>query len=702
MSLFLTDFERQAFHKFRKEHLVGEDLFWALLNRVSDRTSVPGLSVRNGTSHWWSSAAEFLSDAAMVHALKPTPAGAAWVRDGTLSLVRRPEEDWVGPEFRTHSAGPAMGHLETAHLSWAVAVALDLAEEVFSPQEAEEIRSILRERGIPMCRRWLDSNTRLANWRCVLGAGVAVAAAVLDIGEEIDRAVDDYNLNIQSFQPDGSYGESLQYGNYAAYNLMLTREALLRRNPALEAKLPLAPWGKLPRWQAASLFYRKPLFGGVNFPQARSANFNDSGAIFRPSGDLLLHIAARGGEEFAKEAGLARWLFDTLYAPNLDQGPHDAATFGFVNDFGFLAIPLLPKAATGKGPAESGLPEVAAFSCGDVIARDEWGGKTVLATHGGGDPLCGPGHLHGDLNSFILVHNRERFLVDPGHSCYRNLIHGLEITSRTHNTCTFALEGEGARDPGLQEDRGSETILEQSCKAKRYLDPETRKAGAPFNRGGRRLITARMEDVTVIGSEAGALYGNPVLEFSRFWILCGSRALFVVDRIVSETPLKTRWHWLLNNRDGHLNLKIVRPDRLVARRGSAGMKFFHLAGGTLAGPAYAHVHDAYSPDPNQNGEGKSGSGTLLTWSENQPATTRTAVHAIALDGYGTIAGWHLKEVDGLPVLESPGATERWRLDSHPDLQYIRLSETVSGRQWSVENEISGGRIQKTVLEGYSR
>lgn len=27
----------------------------------------------------------------------------------------------------------------------------------------------------------------------------------------------------------------------------------------------------------------------------------------------------------------------------------------------------------------------------------------MLAVRGGGDPLCGPGHLHGDLNNFILA-----------------------------------------------------------------------------------------------------------------------------------------------------------------------------------------------------------------------------------------------------------------------------------------------------------
>src|SRR5690606_20662475 len=337
------------------------------------------------------------------------------------------------------------------------------------------------------------------------------------------------------------------------------------------------------------------------YPRPRSANFNDSAALHRPSGDLLLHIAARARDALPAEAGLARWLFDTLYTPAFEQSPHDLATFGFVNDFGFLAFPLLPQAAAALVPDAAGLGTLEAFSCGDVLARDAWpenGGRTILAVHGGGDLLHGPGHLHGDLNSFILVHNRERLLLDPGHSCYRNLIHDLEGSSLTHNTCTFAIEAAGD-GPALQEDLLKGHVLQQSRQLKRHFDPATGVSGPPVDRGGRRLLCAREGDVTAIASDAAALYGKPIAEFTRFWFLCGTHALFIVDRIVADRPVKTSWSWLLNNRDDQLDLKLVRPDRLVARRGHAGMKLFHLGGGTLQEPLHAYVHDAYHPRTNQ-------------------------------------------------------------------------------------------------------
>jgi len=685
MSLFLTEEEKAAFAVFRKSVTTGQDLFWALAQRVEKRTASPGLHGHEEESNWWFCAAEYLTDAAMLQALKPSELIEAWLRDVTLSLARRPEDDWIGPSFRDHATRPARGHLETAHLSWAVAVALDLAPGAFTDSEHREIRELLKKRAIPMCRRWLDANRHMANWRCVLGAGVAVAAAVLDDKDEMDLAIKDYQLHAQAFQSDGSYGESLQYANYAAYTLMLSREALIRRNPDLEADLPADPWARLPNWQAASLFYRKPLSGWGASPRARSANFNDSGALFRPSAELLLHIAKRLKASFPKEAGLARWLFDTLYAPDLAQGPHDRASFGFINDFGFLSVSLLPGAADACGPDESGLPTLAAFSCGDVFARDSWDGRTILAVHGGGDPLRGPGHLHGDLNSFILVHNQERLLVDPGHSCYRNLMRQLDRSTATHNTCTFLPSAEDGL--GLQEDKGSGCVLDQACSARVFFDPATQTPESPADRGAKRLLAEQHGDVSVIGSEASALYGDPIQDFSRILILCGSHALFVVDRIVASRPVTTRWHWLLNNRDNELQLKVVPPDRAVARRGNAGLKLFHLNDATIGEPENAYVHDAYHPLPARRGEGLPGSGKLLTWRERMPATSRTAVHAIAIDGYGPIASWHLKSEDDNPFLESPGGGARWSIKVSDDARQIEIMESVARLAWTVTGGI---------------
>lgn len=680
MSIFLTETERALIDEQHGRAPLNQ-FYWALLRRAERRAAKPGLTDRSATSDWWHFAAEYLTDGAMAYALKPSPTLSAWVRDVTLSLARRPINEWVGPAFRGHGPGDPVGNLETAHLTWSIATALDLAADVFTEGERDELACVLRDKGLTLCKRWLERNHHLANWRCVLAAGVAVGGAVLSDVASMDLAAQEFRLLLNIFQPDGSYAEGLQYGNYASYTLMLTREALTRRQPERAADLPLAPYALKPRWDAYSLLYRKPLSGWGAYPLPRFANFNDSAALYRPTADLLLHIATHARQAYPQEAGLARWLFDTLYVPYIDREPRDRATFGFVTDFGFLTLPLLPQAGPPLSPQDAGLPLVAGFSCGDSVARDAWDGRTTLAVHGGGDPVNGPGHLHGDLNSFILVHNEERLLADPGHSCYRNLIHEVECSTLTHNTCTFSVETEGGLR--LQEELFRTRTLQQSRSARRLFNPETLEPGPAPDRGGRRLLVAQAGPVAAFGSEAAALYGPPLSEFARFWFLCGAHVLFVVDHIVASEPLKTTWHWLLNNRDSTLDLKPVLPDRLVARRGLAGLKLFHLGGGVMGGPAYGYMHDAYHSLPNQLGEGKPGSGLIMSWTEAQPALERTVTHAIALDDPATITGWHLYRGENDVTLEGPAGREAWSLTVDANPLRFTLRETVSGQQYEI-------------------
>lgn len=644
MSLFLSDRERDAIRRGASKAPLNR-FFWALVNRANRRAETPGLTDRSATVEWWHAAAEVLTDAAMAWALKPADPLGPWLRDAALSVARRPVDDWIGPFFRSH-ADPPTGHLETAHLSWSLAVALDLAPDVFSEAERDELRQVLTERAMPMCVRWLDRARHLSNWRCVLLAGLAVPAAVLDDAQATERALEEFTLCCDAFQPDGSYAESVQYANYAASTLALAAEALLRRDPNWRGQLPIERYARSARWFAASLLYIKPLDGWGPYPRPRVANFGDCGAIAAPSGDLLLHIAARAADALPDEAGLARHLFDSIYVPIPELPPHDRATFGFVNTCGFLTLPLLTQAVEPLAPKEADVPPVASFSVGDVLARDAWGGRTVLAARTGSEPLHVTGHWHDDLHSFILAHNGERLLVDPGHSCYRGLIHVAEMRTDTHNAISF-----GTKDGGE---------LLQSHRLVRPISAERRLA-APVDRGARLLLAQREGEVALVASEASAAYGAPIAECTRVWLLCGAHALFTIDYVCADEPVWPKWHWVLNDRDGLLDLKVAGPDRIVARRGDAGMKLFHCAGGERSGPFYSYVHDAYHPLPNRRGEGASGSGLVMRWSGREARETLMAVHVVAVDDYGTVAGWHLKTDGDAIGLRGPGGSPAWRL-----------------------------------------
>jgi hypothetical protein len=635
MSIYLSGEDRSAILEARKSGDLLVNRFWtALLSRTARRAASPGLYERGEDAEWWYPAAEYLSDAAMAHALEPSQVLAVWLRDVSLSVARRPQSDWVGPWYRDHDIRPAVGHLETAHLCWGLAAVIDLAPDVFSEGEHEEVLQALTEKGLVLCRRWLDRNTHLANWRSVLVAGVAAAAAVTGDRQSLEYATGETLIGAQAYQPDGCYAESLQYSNYLAFALMLSWESIVAAAPELRPAGPETQARLMP-WYAQSMLYARPLAGWDAQPRARAINFNDCGATFRPSGDLLLQVAARCRQSMPTEAGLARWLFDTYYAAVPAQRPHNLATFGLRNDWGFLTLPFLTRAAAPLAPRQANLPLVARYSNGNVLIRDHWQGRTVLAVQAGSDPLHGPGHLHGDVNSFILVHNDQRLLADSGHNCYRNLIHGLESASQTHNTCTFLLDQDAL---GLQEDLAKSALLQQSNVASRRQITGG-QVSAPVAPRGRLLLLDRLGEATAVVSEAATLYGPPIEQFTRVWIQAGPHALFVVDRIRASQPVRTVWNWLLNNRDAASEFD-VRDDRtLTMRRGLAGLTLAHMSDGRLNGPVYAVIHDAYHPEPNQQGEGRSGSGMIYRWIEPEPRAGRLVVHAVAVDDYGLIDGW---------------------------------------------------------------
>ncbi len=679
MKIFLTDLEKQQIAAARQQGdlLVGR--FWTALGiRVAQRAASPGLFGVGEDADWWYPAAEYLSDAAMVHAIQPTAPLAAWLRDVSLSVARRPESDWVGPWYRDHATQPACGHLETAHLCWALAAVLDLAPDALTSAEQEEVRQILQEKGITLCRRWLERNEHLANWRSVMVAGMAAAAAVSGERASLEQAAQETRIGAQAFQPDGSYAESLQYANYLAFALMMSHESIRGAAPDLDVAGPEVQARLIP-WMVQSMLYARPLSGWDGAPRARAVNFNDCGATFRPSGDLLLFVAARCRDSHPVEAGLARWLFDEYYASVPYQPPHNLASFGLRNDWGFLTLRFLVHGAPAGSPDQSDLPVVAGFSNGNLFIRDRWDGRTVLAVQGGSGPLYGPGHLHGDVNSFQLVHNRQRLLVDPGHSCYRNLIHGIESATRTHNTCTFLLSQDAL---GLQEDLAKATLLEQSnvFPRRRILDG---RVDDPVPPRGRRLLLGRIDEVTAAGSEAGDLYGEPLQEFSRFWLQAGPHVLFVVDRIVASRPVTTIWNWLFNHRDDNSTITVADAHTIVMRRGLAGLRLTHLADGQLSGPVFAFVHDAYHPEPQRLGEGRSGSGRLYRWIEPAPRAYRLAVHAIAVDDYGLIDRW-TAERTGEATYKVSRDNARWTLEIVREMPLtLVLGSEHDGRRWEL-------------------
>jgi hypothetical protein len=670
MSLYLSDSERAFINRERRVGMAAK-LFRSMGARAHKRAEAPGLYARGDTQEWWHLVEETVADAAMVHAVEPAEPLSNWLRDVVLSIVRRPARDWVGPWFRDHARNPPEAQLETAHVARAVAVSLDLAAELFNRVEQDEIRSCLSERVIPMSLRYLEREEQMHNHWCIIASGLAVAAAVTGDRDALVRAGDAYAIYCQAYQPDGTYAESLQYGNYATLNMMTAYESIRRFDATMCKALPPIPYVGIARWAAHAHLYLKPLSGWGAAPKPRSINFGDSAAVFVPSAEVLLHIAGPANTSDPTSAALARWLYDTVVEASLDSTPGDRASFGFVNQPGWLSLPLLASARDAASPETLNEPLLHAFGCGDAIARDAWAGKTVLAMRTGGEPMHIVSHVHGDANAIQLTHNRERLLVDPGHSCYRSLVHELEISTHTHNTCVFDVDAPTAR-----------TLVQRGFENRRRLDRNTMAPVLPAF--AKRLLTAESGDLRIVAADAAPRYGDPIRQFRRLIILCGSHALFVVDWVKSDTPVRTRWNWLLNNRDFSGDLKVIGRDRLIFRRGDAGMQIFHRSGSQFGGPQYAFVHDAYHPLPNQLGEGAVGSGLLVHWRDTVATTRRVAVHAVAVDDSARIESWSCAGTSKDVSLIGRDGAIGWRVHVETSSNTVTVSDTTNSRAWRID------------------
>jgi hypothetical protein len=656
MSIFLCESELEAI-KNRKRNTPLDDLLWLFLNKSKERQSQTGLVNLSSTQDWWHLAFEYISESALSYRIKEDEGLGAWIRSTVLAIVRRPVCDWVGPTFRDHTLDPPAGNLETAHLSWSVSFAYDLCPSLFTPEEQKEIETCLIERAIGLCQNYCDTLPRkINNWYCILLAGVIVPAAVLGRQDILEDNLERVKLCFSLFQEDGSYGESAQYANYALQGLFLITEAYKRSAPLLLDLQHCASYAKAARFWVYNHIHRKNLSGWGHV--SRSFNFGDSAAIFAPSADILLHMAATLKEVDPESASLAKWLFEEAYLPVEQPMVDDRSSFGFVPGIGIFTLILLPRSCEARGPEQ--LERSRSFENGYTYMRDCWGGDSSVAVAGCAKSLNTVAHSHGDINSLIVTHRGERFLVDPGHSCYRGLVHLQEIVTLHHNTCSFIQNSKAHRTsldsfPGLIPQNGASGIRKIS---KDGLSDTVKR--------GKTLGFFDDGFISHCANDAGELYDAPLDVFERHIILCGAQVIYIVDRIVADEPVTPLWTWVLNNRDGKLEVNPLK-DRLVARRGSAGMKIFHGGGGCLSGPQYGYMHDAYHPLPGEKGEGLQGSAHLYRWTGSESRKEHTVVHAIALGGYGEIASWHYETTGKEYTLYSlSDNTKHWTLSLEQD------------------------------------
>lgn len=642
--IMITPNELEAVRAAIKEGGKLERLWRNMLERTERQIQGSGLVQDGDTVEWWHLAWERISDAAFVYAVDREHEAGRWLRNVVLELLAKPGTEWHGPWFRGRG-NPQAGVLETSHVGVAMCTAYDLAGDLFDEEERAKLRDAIREHCQEPCKRSLDgmasSTGNISNWFMVLLNGYGTASIILDDRPAVEEALTFYETAVRMYNAD-SYGESLQYWNYATLHLSHLNEMLIRYDSKLAERADSMCYVRCMPWAAQSLLYMKPLGGAEDPVYPRSANFGDSAAIYRPSADILMHVACRAKNKAPTEAGLASWLFEQTYE-RLELERNELGTFAFVSSYQFMTMVHYLEAAAPLSPEEAGLPLTAAFETGNVIVRD---GRTaessVLAIQAGYVPLQVTSHNHHDQGSFILAHRNERFFIDPGHACYRLETQAKSIATESHNTWTFAIEG------------ANEPLVQQSIEGANFRNPRDPLV--------RRKLVGSMDGITAVRSELAEAYGGPIRRAERTWITAFPHLLFVVDRIKADVPVKARVHFNVNNRDNKLLTNLYSDTKIVLRRGEAAVKFFLMDSFSDGAEAsckrhmsWGHMHQYYHPLPNQDGQGKEGSAVRFTYENQNFAKEQVMVYAFAMDGLDAIRGWHMyKNEAGHYYAEPPG------------------------------------------------
>ena len=614
-----------------------------LKNRTERNTKEDCLVQSTDTQEWYHLAWERMSDASFVWAVeRPEPLGR-WIRSRILELVRLSADDWIGPWYRKRGGPQPIGALETSHIALAVCEAYENCSDLFTEEELQEIKNAIREKGMILCKRFCEGTVRekqhINNWFIVLLDGYGTCALVLDEKEEIGQAMEWARLAASLYSPN-DYGESIQYSNYSNIHLTHFNEIAIRRGYPPE-ELEMDCYTRLMPWYASSFLHIKYI-DSVDSLAPRTLNFGDSAAIFRPSGDVLAHISARMKDRFRREAGLARWLLDTLNGEYYNLSS-ELATFGFVNQFQYYTILLYPCLSQPLTPGQAALSEVMAFDGGHVIARDRWENpRSVIAMAAGYQPYRVTSHRHLDQCSFQLVVGKERMLVDPGHCCYRLASQRKSCDESSHNTFSIRKDGK--------------PLKQRPVSGNIFKDGPV---------GNKRLYNQYMGDVLVVASDMAGLYDDIIRKAARFWIMKLPHMLFVIDIVEAEEPVGLCSHFVGNNRNNELKVHIYNPHRLVFRRGEEALKLFEIYSETDGRISdtnlefdWTYVHDYYHPLPNQAGQGKEGSGLTYLWKSAEEGKKQIRIHSLAMEREADIKKWHVRtRDDGFIRIESPDPAE---------------------------------------------
>jgi len=281
--------------------------------------------------------------------------------------------------------------LDTAEMCHAFAIGYDWLYDTLSPKDRRVIKEAIIEKGLKPAMNvyekdgWWARSTH--NWNQVCNGGIGIGAlAIADeepelCGKILSAAIRSIPRAMNSFAPEGAWGEGPGYWNYASRYAVYFFAAL---DSALGTDFGLSDMTGFPDAGLFRIYFCGPI--------GKTFNYADAGA---------------GSGSAAQMFWMARRYDKPIYAWHQRQcvrrpDPLDLIWFD-------------PR---GKGPAESGLPLSRLFKGTDVVfLRNTWEDKNaIFVGFKGGDNRVNHSHL--DLGSFVLDALGQRWALDLGGDNY--------------------------------------------------------------------------------------------------------------------------------------------------------------------------------------------------------------------------------------------------------------------------------------------
>lgn len=351
----------------------------------------------------------------------------------TLALLYRLEGDRryldrLWKELEAVAAFPDFNpkhFLDTAEMTHALAVAYDWLYDTWSDSQRATIRRAIVEMGLKPSLETYRKNTWWArvthNWNQVCNGGMTMGAlAVGDeepelCGEILHSAILSVPLAIESYAPDGAWGEGPGYWGYATtYNTVMLAGLV----SALGTDFGLST---MPGFADTGLF---PMY--MTGPTGRTFNFEDSGDRLGRTDPMF-------------------WLAERFDRPEY---AWFALRYGRPSAAGMVLY-----RGPGKAPASAGLPLGKYFRGVEAAAlRSDWTDQaTYVAVQSGSNRV---NHNHLDLGSFVLDAIGERWAVDLGGDDYNlpgyfggQRYNYYRLRAEGHNTLVLNPDKEPDQDP---------------------------------------------------------------------------------------------------------------------------------------------------------------------------------------------------------------------------------------------------------------